>query len=196
MAGWSYDKAMDYLNSRTNYEKKWPSYGPVTFNLERMRALLAELGFELVLHARRLAGKLVVALDEFAEGLAAVSGGMMDGFDELAAGEIGEQSRGLGVGHAAGLGDGFVVARLANDDSGSVRQQDPVDPGGNGGFLEGDDFGAADAGDHLAQIALRGGVLSFEQQLAVAIDEGDVEVVAVHVQTDVVHFGPPVESVL
>jgi len=41
---WSYEKAMEYLNSRTNYEKKWPSYGPVTFSLERMRRLNVLLG--------------------------------------------------------------------------------------------------------------------------------------------------------
>jgi len=41
---WSYEKAMDYLNSRTNYEKKWPSYGSVTFNLDRMRRLNVLLG--------------------------------------------------------------------------------------------------------------------------------------------------------
>ena len=44
MAGWSYERAMGYLNNRTNYEKKWPSYGPVTFNLERMKRLNALLG--------------------------------------------------------------------------------------------------------------------------------------------------------
>ena len=43
-AAWSYEKAMDWLNSRTNYEKKWPTYGPVTFNLERMKRLCALLG--------------------------------------------------------------------------------------------------------------------------------------------------------
>ncbi len=43
-AAWSYDRAMDWLNSRTNYEKKWPSYGPATFNLERMRRLCSLLG--------------------------------------------------------------------------------------------------------------------------------------------------------
>jgi dihydrofolate synthase/folylpolyglutamate synthase len=41
---WSYEQAIAWLNSRTNYEKKWPSYGPVTFNLERMRRLNALLG--------------------------------------------------------------------------------------------------------------------------------------------------------
>jgi len=43
-ARWSYEKAMAYLNSRTNYEKKWPTYGPVTFNLDRMRRLNELLG--------------------------------------------------------------------------------------------------------------------------------------------------------
>jgi len=42
--GWSYEQAIAYLNSRTNYEKKWPTYGPVTFSLERMRRLNALLG--------------------------------------------------------------------------------------------------------------------------------------------------------
>ncbi len=41
---WSYEQAMDWLNSRTNYEKKWPSYGTVTFNLDRMRRLSALVG--------------------------------------------------------------------------------------------------------------------------------------------------------
>ena len=43
-SAWSYDDAMTWLNSRTNYEKKWPTYGPVTFSLERMRRLSALLG--------------------------------------------------------------------------------------------------------------------------------------------------------
>jgi len=41
---WSYERAFDYLNSRTNYEKKTPTYGPVTFNLDRMRRLMHLLG--------------------------------------------------------------------------------------------------------------------------------------------------------
>ncbi|HUW56491.1 MAG TPA: folylpolyglutamate synthase/dihydrofolate synthase family protein [Planctomycetota bacterium] len=41
---WSYEQARAYLNSRTNYEKKWPTYGPVTFSLERMRRLNALVG--------------------------------------------------------------------------------------------------------------------------------------------------------
>ena len=41
---WSYEEAMRYLNSRTNYEKKTPTYGPVTFNLDRMRRLVSLLG--------------------------------------------------------------------------------------------------------------------------------------------------------
>jgi dihydrofolate synthase/folylpolyglutamate synthase len=43
-ATWSYDEAIRYLNSRTNYEKKLPSYGPVILNLERMRRLNDLLG--------------------------------------------------------------------------------------------------------------------------------------------------------
>lgn len=41
---WTYDEAITWLNSRTNYEKKWPSYGPVTFNLDRMKRLNVLLG--------------------------------------------------------------------------------------------------------------------------------------------------------
>jgi len=41
---WSYEQALQYLNSRTNYEKKTPTYGPVTFNLDRMRRLMSLLG--------------------------------------------------------------------------------------------------------------------------------------------------------
>ena len=40
---WSFERAVEYLNSRTNYEKKTPTYGPVTFNLERMRRLMSLL---------------------------------------------------------------------------------------------------------------------------------------------------------
>lgn len=40
---WSCERALRYLNSRTNYEKKIPTYGPVTFNLERMRRLMSLL---------------------------------------------------------------------------------------------------------------------------------------------------------
>ena len=41
---WSFERAVGYLNSRTNYEKKTPTYGPVTFNLERMSRLMSLLG--------------------------------------------------------------------------------------------------------------------------------------------------------
>lgn len=41
---WSYEQALRYLNSRTNYEKKTPTYGPVTFSLDRMRRLMSLLG--------------------------------------------------------------------------------------------------------------------------------------------------------
>ena len=41
---WSYQQARAYLNSRTNYERKWPTYGPVTFNLDRVRRLNALVG--------------------------------------------------------------------------------------------------------------------------------------------------------
>ena len=38
-ASWSYDEAIRYLNRRTNYEKKLPSWGAVTLSLDRMRRL-------------------------------------------------------------------------------------------------------------------------------------------------------------
>lgn len=42
--GWTYEQAIRYLNSRTNYERKAPSYGPVTYDLQRMARLANLLG--------------------------------------------------------------------------------------------------------------------------------------------------------